>query len=637
ADIVVGITILNENQQVVYEIDDYRNITEKIKLKVGNYQLVATSGDDSKEVSFNSPQVYRGVRNFSIASGVESNVSVTCSLAYIRVDVNFSDKIKSGFTDYYVVIGNGWGNLIFAKNEERSGYIKVRDSVICVVMVENAQGEKYITPTTVYTDLKGADYLKLDLDVKDKPAPGVENQLFYMEVNQTLNEVQQEFEIPLAKEPLPPAIEGEGFDIDSKMQVAYGAMKSTVVNISSPAKLGNVYLRHKSPELSKLGVPTLVDLLDATAGQVSALTFAGIGFSVNAERQVVSVDFSLLTEKLPAEENGVEHMFDFLVTDVYRQFTTKNLIFYVVLSPLTMQGAESSNVYDWIDGLGVTSVVLKGRWVSLERPENVTFAYKADGSDDWMIIPTEQIAFDDESKTAAATASGLKLKKSYTFKLVSENDESGELRFTTSYPKIQNMNFEDWTQDGACWYPNSEMRNSFWASGNLGSSMSLATGRSATTPESNFIIKGRAARLETLSTGSMGSMIGKPIAAGNLFTGTFAMSGTSERISFGRPYVGRPSRMVGYYCYKPNKSGYDDKCHIYIRLADDSNNVIGYGELVHGETMSQYERFSIDVSYQNGNTPTKVAIVISSSKDGENFKGGVGSILYVDEFDFEFD
>jgi hypothetical protein len=72
-------------------------------------------------------------------------------------------------------------------------------------------------------------------------------------------------------------------------------------------------------------------------------------------------------------------------------------------------------------------------------------------------------------------------------------------------------------------------------------------------------------------------------------------------------------------------------------LTDDSDNVIGYGELVYGETMGQYERFSIDVNYQSSNVPTKVTIVISSSKDGANFKGGVGSILYADEFDFEFD
>ena len=103
-----------------------------------------------------------------------------------------------------------------------------------------------------------------------------------------------------------------------------------------------------------------------------------------------------------------------------------------------------------------------------------------------------------------------------------------------------------------------------WASGNGGFAL---TGM-AHTPEdypTTFIdggVKGRCAKLETKSTGSFGSRVKMPIAAGNLFIGEFKVakrcSIRSKPRSFGLQLVkSEPLSLSGYYKYKAGK--YDDR------------------------------------------------------------------------------
>ncbi len=53
---------------------------------------------------------------------------------------------------------------------------------------------------------------------------------------------------------------------------------------------------------------------------------------------------------------------------------------------------------------------------------------------------------------------------------------------------------------------------------------------------------------------------------------------------------------------------------------------------------SEYQEFTINVDYRNRTkTPTHIVIVAAASKYGDYFTGGVGSTLYLDEFEFVYD
>jgi hypothetical protein len=164
--------------------------------------------------------------------------------------------------------------------------------------------------------------------------------------------------------------------------------------------------------------------------------------------------------------------------------------------------------------------------------------------------------------------------------------------------------------------------------------------------------------------------IGK-FAAGNLFTGTFAMSGLNGLVQFGRDFhfTAKPTSMS--FWMKHNQGNIDevgsgspadatgvDKLSAMVlitawdtpHLVDTANpdtfispdnitkfdGIIGYGSLERNQSMSSFEKFSIPIEYRNNRKPTTCVIVCSSSKYGDYFVGAVGSVLLVDEFEFTF-
>ena len=220
-----------------------------------------------------------------------------------------------------------------------------------------------------------------------------------------------------------------------------------------------------------------------------------------------------------------------------------------------------------------------------------------------------------------------------------------------------NLNFDTWSQNPTgtfkkSWYPNADGSNSFWATGNDGVTSSLAGSRdSSTRPEEKSVVNGKAAYMVTL-----GSVPLVGVAAGNLFIGDYKTNAQSPKDSpkFGRSFTGaRPTGLKGWYKYTSKPVDYvgnpdnlkNDECHIYLRLWDDKDNEIGYGEFIGKETVTQYTQFRFDVTYTNKTAkPAKITIVATSSHYGGDFTGmkvtgsvGVGSELWVDEFELLYE
>ena len=220
-----------------------------------------------------------------------------------------------------------------------------------------------------------------------------------------------------------------------------------------------------------------------------------------------------------------------------------------------------------------------------------------------------------------------------------------------------------------------------WASGNPGFSL---TGM-ARSPLDYITIQsqgyiGKGAKLETKSTGSFGAGVSMPIAAGNLFIGSFevgnALKDAMKATKFGFPFYKHPTRLSGYYKFKPGTDytsytlGSDgkknffidasmngkDKGDIYAVLyeADNVEDFLdGYNSLnspkivslarIKSEDVketSEWTSFDLPFVLQNNKTINdnmlaagkyKLAIVFSSSVEGAAFKGSVGSTLWIDE------
>lgn len=223
------------------------------------------------------------------------------------------------------------------------------------------------------------------------------------------------------------------------------------------------------------------------------------------------------------------------------------------------------------------------------------------------------------------------------------------------------------------WYELDEdgNRSDDWATGNPGFNLSMGSAQPDEYP-TYPLTNGRTEAgvvLTTRSTGPFGELVNRRIAAGNLFLGAFdlqqALVNTLHATKFGIPFIMRPVTFSGYYQYTPGKTYQDengqtvsqreDKGAIYAvlyRNHDDAGNaVVLYGDDVKTSPLIVAIADMGDISATNGWTAFSaqflyrkeidntllqsrgysLAIVFSSSNEGDHFQGAIGSTLLIDD------
>ena len=209
-----------------------------------------------------------------------------------------------------------------------------------------------------------------------------------------------------------------------------------------------------------------------------------------------------------------------------------------------------------------------------------------------------------------------------------------------------------------------------WASANQG--YMLVSGNSPATeyPTSQAdggIENSKCAKLVTKSTGGLGSLVGAPLAAGNLFLGSFdlskALTQTLQSTHFGLPTTKKPLRFTGYYKYKPGEQMQDAKGNkiegtdegaiyavVYKNHDAEGNSIYLTGEdimtnplrvamakLYDVRRCDDWTSFDVAFDYWEDidvnllhNMGYSLAILCSSSKNGDLYEGALGSTLWVD-------
>lgn len=215
-----------------------------------------------------------------------------------------------------------------------------------------------------------------------------------------------------------------------------------------------------------------------------------------------------------------------------------------------------------------------------------------------------------------------------------------------------------------------------WASGNAGAALTLIGQEHDAFPTSSVAdgYMGKCLCLKTISAGPLGEWLQKPIAAGNLFLGKFlvenVLTGTLKTTRFGVPMDRKPVRVTGYYKYRPGEKftdkdmkevpGKTDQPHIYAvfyRNEDENGQeVFLYGDDVLSSPQivkkaqvaslpptDEWTRFEMFFEGDDAddamvaNNEYNMTLVFSSSKDGAQFEGAIGSVLYVDEVEVSFE
>ena len=215
-----------------------------------------------------------------------------------------------------------------------------------------------------------------------------------------------------------------------------------------------------------------------------------------------------------------------------------------------------------------------------------------------------------------------------------------------------------------------------WATGNSGSALTKNGSKPEefpvySTPDGKM---GRGVCLNTQSAGALGEWMKKPIAAGSLFLGKFivdfVMSDALKATQFGIPNGKEPVRIVGWYKYKPGEKFTDKDMNVYPDRIDEASIYAVYyrntdenGEsyILDGHAVEDLDKLfdnpqvykvarvaSLpptdtwtlwEMFFEGRDAPDdlvtaqgfNLALVFSSSKQGAQFEGAIGSTLYVDE------
>ena len=646
-DLIFKIEVINSKGTIVQTVEDHNTLGDSpISLRAGHYTVRASHGQNV-EAAFDSPY-YAGETEVDIVIGQTTSAAIECSLANVKVSVEVSDIVKEKFSSYSVTVDNGasGGSLTFGSgNLDKSGYFKCPGSGILhyVVNITNTDGESYIVTQDI-NGVKPRDHYIISLDVNPDVTTSAATAL-RITVDNTVNEQDHTLDLNLNKPARPVLTEAGGADVTGPMRAPQGVGKTGLFNLESKGGVQRVVLTHSSEDIAALGIPYTLNLQEAgedvrTAAAEKGLVWADFKSGATSVSGLLDIR-TLLAYNLPLGT----YTLTLSVLDQYAQ----RVDFLLTLNVTPAVEVSVDRVNAWARSAYVHSV-----FYTESRPEGMALQYRKKGEDAWTQFSGD---FDVVETSFTARITGLEPATTYEVMPYTalEQNEASVFEFTTEEAaQLPNFNFDSWYKDGKSWYANADMGdNYFWDSGNQGANTLSEV--NPTSPEETFVVSGKAVRMES-------KYVIVAFAGGNIYSGSFgAVSGLGASINFGRPYTSRPSALHGWYSYAPKaidkvKAPYEDLKgtmdvgKIYVALTDNTNTgtffvpdedpaVIAYGELEIPENSNgEYKEFTINLDYRDlERKPTHVLVVVTASKYADYFTGGVGSTMYIDEFQFLFE
>lgn len=150
-ELPIALQVVDISGKVVKETEDWRSWTsEPLELPLGTYTVKAFSqGVDVSTAGFDEPYYY-GQTEVKVVPKVNQSVNIECTLANVKVTVNYSAEVKKYFSKLDCTVASGSTQLLFAKNESRSGYFPVGDLNISLALT-NTDNRSFVLESNPVT------------------------------------------------------------------------------------------------------------------------------------------------------------------------------------------------------------------------------------------------------------------------------------------------------------------------------------------------------------------------------------------------------------------------------------------------------------------------------------------------------
>lgn len=94
-----------------------------------------------KEAGFDQAYYASPVTSVTVAASEVQTVKLVCTLANIKVSVEYTEAIRKYFKKYQATISNEYGSILFSETEKRAGYFAPEPLSVRLDLTNNTDQE----------------------------------------------------------------------------------------------------------------------------------------------------------------------------------------------------------------------------------------------------------------------------------------------------------------------------------------------------------------------------------------------------------------------------------------------------------------------------------------------------------------
>lgn len=306
------------------------------KIPVGTYTMSAYYGNLEEE-GFDKPY-YLGQSDVAVRYRENTPVEINCTLANVKVTVEYSDAFKKYFADYATTIHAAEGDYIkFEKEETRAAYVKPGKITIQTYLKKQNGIESTFEPAAI-ENAQPRQHYRIKLDIADNAAGEAQLSISFDETTET-----QPIAIDISDEVMvapAPSFLPAGFVPGTPLEVKENSYPDNrQVNISLTAKAGiaSCTLTTSSASLESEGWPREIDLVNLSSENRALLSRLGLklkGFTEMGSKMGF-IDFAEVFAHLHTLDGSDMHTFTLSAKDMYGKVSESPITLSVKSIPIT--------------------------------------------------------------------------------------------------------------------------------------------------------------------------------------------------------------------------------------------------------------------------------------------------------------
>lgn len=306
------------------------------KIPVGTYTMSAYYGNLEEE-GFDKPY-YLGQSDVAVRYRENTPVEILCTLANVKVTVEYSDAFKKYFADYATTIHAAEGDYIkFEKEETRAAYVKPGKITIQTYLKKQNGIESTFEPAAI-ENAQPRQHYRIKLDIADNAAGEAQLSISFDETTET-----QPIAIDISDEVMvapAPSFLPAGFEPGTPLEVkenSYPDNRQANISLTAKAGLAACTLTTSSACLESEGWPREIDLVNLSSENRALLSRLGLklkGFTEMGSKMGF-IDFAEVFAHLHTTDGSNQHTFTLSAKDMYGKVSESPITLSVKSIPIT--------------------------------------------------------------------------------------------------------------------------------------------------------------------------------------------------------------------------------------------------------------------------------------------------------------